>query len=462
MNVLLIIADDLNMELRAYGKQYIKSPNIDRLAGSGIVFDRAYCQQALCAPTRASMLSGARPSSTRVLGLYENFRDALPDIQSLPQLFKNHGYFTERVGKVYHLDDVESWSIARPPPKFGPDDPAKRAPYASAAINEEGWRKFDLAKARGLTGMALERSQRGPALEVADVDDDSLEDGRIAREAVALLGKLKTHRTPFFLAVGFHKPHLPFVAPRKYWDLYDRAAIPVATNLQPPANAPYALGDGVEFYSYTDVPAERPVPENYARLARHGYFACVSFMDAQVGRLLDELDRLGLRENTIVVFVSDHGFKLGEHGGWAKLTNFERDARVPLIMRIPGFAQGARARGLVELVDLYPTLTELAGLPAPAHLEGDSFVPLLRSPERPWKKAAFTQCVREGLFGYSIRTERYRLTRWNMADQPDSFELYDHGADPEENINLAGDPATFVLQQGLAVQLQSDWRAFRR
>jgi iduronate 2-sulfatase len=458
MNVLFIVADDLNVELGCYGKEYIKSPNIDRLARSGIAFDRAYCQYPMCAPTRASVLSGARPASTKVFGLYENFRDALPNIKSLPQWFKAHGYFTERFGKVYHLDDVDSWSVARPPPKFGPADPAKRAPYANPAINEAGWRKFDLAKAQGLTGMALERSQRGPAVEIADVEDDELEDGRIARDAVAWLRELEGRRAPFFLAVGFHKPHLPFVAPRKYWELYNRDSLPLARNIYPPENAPHALGDGVEFYTYTDVPPERPIPDDYARLARHGYFACVSYMDAQVGRVIDELDRQGLSDSTIVVFWSDHGFKLGEHGGWGKITNFELDARVPLIVRVPGFVQNARASGLVELVDLYPTLAELAGLPLPSHLEGTSFVPLLHNPERAWKQAAFTEVHRDGgWIGYSMRTSRHRLNRWVKPGEPESFELYDHDVDPDENLNLAGKPEHAETQGNLLLKMKAGW-----
>lgn len=231
-NILFISIDDLNNELGSYGAKHIKSPNIDRLARSGVVFDRAYCQTAICAPSRASVLTGALPASAKVYGLYDNFRDALPGIQSLPQLFKDNGFFTDRVGKVFHLDDVDSWSKVYPAPKFGPSDPEKRAPYFSAAINEAGWKKFDIAKAKGVIGMELERSQRGPLTEVADCEDDDLLDGQIARQAVETLRELKQKEQPFFLAVGFHKPHLPFVAPRRYWDLYDRAALPIARNVQ--------------------------------------------------------------------------------------------------------------------------------------------------------------------------------------------------------------------------------------
>lgn len=258
LTVLFIAADDLRPELACYGAAQVKSPNLDRLARTGVLFERAYCQFPLCGPTRASLLSGTRPDSTKVHDLYSDFRAALPAIQSLPQWFKDQGYYTDRFGKIFHIDDVASWTPAYPPQKFGPAEPGKRAPYASAAINEAGWKKFDRAKAAGLVGMALERSQRGPAYEIADVDDDDLIDGQTA----------------------------------------------------------LAMDDGVEFYTYTDVPATRPVPDEYARIARHGYYACVSYMDAQVGRVLDELERLGLSDSTIVVFWGDHGFKLGDHGGW--------------------------------------------------------------------------------------------------------------------------------------------------
>ncbi len=463
LNVLFIAVDDLRPELGCYGAAPVRSPNIDALARSGALFDRAYCQFPLCAPTRASLLTGTRPDTTRVHDLYTDFRVALPQVQTLPQLFKDHGYYTDRFGKIFHLDDVASWAPPRPLEKFGPGEPAKRAPYSDEALNEAGWKKFDAARAAGLTGMALERSQRGPAWEIATAPEETLPDYKIASQGIAALQAMKAKGQPFFLAVGFLKPHLPFVAPRRYWEMYDRNSIPVAENTRPPAHASQALGDGVEFYTYTDVPADRPVPDAYAQGARQGYYACVSFVDAQIGRVLDELDRLGLRENTIVVFWGDHGFKLGEHGGWGKLTDFELDARIPLIIRAPGHGAGVKVTGLVEAVDIYPTLAELAGLPRPGHLEGDSLVPLLDAPGRVWKPAVFTQCRRDGedWTGYSIRTEHYRLTRWVRSGDADLLELYDHQADPAENTNLAGVPALAAVQRELIAQLQAGWRAAR-
>jgi iduronate 2-sulfatase len=455
-NILFIAVDDLRPVLGCYGDEVIRSPNIDGFARSGVVFDRAYCQFAMCAPSRASVLTGLRPGSAGVRDLYSNFRTAQPGIHSLPEWFKKHGYYTDRVGKVFHLDDVASWTPRYPAPDFGPMNPEKRAPYASAAINEAGWKKFDEAKAKGATGMELERSQRGPAVEIADVEDDELLDGQIARDAVESLRSFAGARRPFFLAVGFHKPHLPFVAPKRYWELYDRDELPVATNAEPPSNAPHALGDGVEFFSYVDVPPERPIPEDYARLARHGYFACVSYVDAMIGRVLDELKHLGLADDTIVVLWGDHGFKLGEHGGWAKLSNFELDARVPLIVRVPGLSQGTRVNGIVELLDLYPTLVEIAGLPFPGHLQGTSFSRLLHNPTDSGKSVALTECTRPGgWLGVSMRTEVFRFTRWSNVGGPDSHELYDHRTDPNETMNLAGLPEWAAVERDLDRQLSA-------
>jgi arylsulfatase A-like enzyme len=462
LNVLFLAIDDLRPELGCYGAAAVRTPHLDRFARSAAVFERAYCQFPLCAPSRASLLTGTRPDTTRVQDLYSDFRVALPDIETLPQYFKQRGYFADRLGKIFHLDDVASWTPARPPEKFGPTEPAKRAPYSDEALNEAGWRKFDAAKAAGLTGMALERSQRGPAVEITDLPDDALPDGKIAADAIALLRRLREENRPFFLAVGFLKPHLPFVAPRQYWNLYDEPSLPLPANRTRVAS-PVALGDGVEFYTYTDVPAARPVPDDFARRATRGYLACVSFVDAQVGRVLDELERLGLADDTIVVVWGDHGFKLGEHGGWGKLTDFEIDARVPLMVRDPGAKTGQRVRALVEAVDVYPTVVELAGGTPPAHLEGTSLVPLLRDPQRPWKTAAFTQCRRDGETweGRSIRTDRYRLTRWRNPGESDQIELYDHAVDPQEDDNLADSAAHAEVKTQLLQQLDAGWAAAR-
>ncbi len=267
---------------------------------------------------------------------------------------------------------------------------------------------------------------------------------------------------PFFLAVGFLKPHLPFIAPKKYWDLYRRDEIPAAPNPVAPEGAPKsALPDWGELRAYDGIPRTGPLSEAQARLLKHGYYACVSYMDAQLGRVLDELDRLGLRETTVVVLWGDHGWKLGDHGAWCKHTNFEIDTHAPLICTAPGRAgAGTSSRALVEFVDIYPSLCELAGLPLPPHLEGTSFAPLLDAPGRPWKSAVFSQYPRGPLMGYTMRTDRYRFTRWLAKDGTESArELYDHQADPLENRNVAGAPANQALVAELAERMQAGWKA---
>jgi iduronate 2-sulfatase len=460
LNVLFVAVDDLRPEFGAYGAAYVKSPNLDRLAARGFVFDRAYCQQAVCSPTRSSLLTGTRPDTTKVWDLVTHFRTALPDVVTLPQLFKNNGYFVQGMGKIYHggYDDPPSWSV--------PWTNARRQQYASPAnqaIVQQG--KAAAAK-EGKKGKALNQAARGPAYESADVPDDTYQDGGVADLAVQALRDIKAKNQPFFLAVGFIKPHLPFVSPKKYWDLYDPKTIALAPNpFRPKGAPPYAVQLGGELRAYHGIPAGQ-IPDDLARTLKHGYYAAVSYMDAQLGRVLDELDRLGLRDNTIVVLWGDHGWKLGEHDAWCKHSNVELDTRVPLLISAPGVAtDGRRTSALVEFVDIYPSLTELAGLPLPKHLEGTSFVALLRDPKTPWKSAAFSQYPRQAagqrLMGYSMRTDRYRFTRWVERDNPDRFvaaELYDHRTDPQENQNIADDPANAALVGQLTEQWKKGWR----
>ena len=448
-NVLFIAVDDLRPELGCYGKDYIKSPNLDRIAKAGMVFNRAYCQQAVCSPSRSSLLTGTRPDTTKVWDLTTRFRRALPDVVTLPQLFKNSGYFAQGMGKIFHggLDDALSWSV----PWEGPTAPhgAERKPIDPDAVPGKG-------------------SGRGPAFQATTRPDNALHDGQLADMAVAALGNLKKQDKPFFLAVGFIKPHLPFISPRKYWDLYDPATIPLAPNPFPPKGAPdYAIVGMGEIHSYAGVPKERHFPDDYARQAKHGYYAAISYMDAQVGRVLAELDRLDLRKNTIIILWGDHGWKLGEHDAWAKHSNVENDTHAPLIISIPGMANaGKHTDALVEFVDIYPTLAELAGLPLPKQLEGASFKPLLANPQLPWKTAVFSQYPRksgkQNLMGYTMRTDRYRFTQWvNRADHArvTATELYDHPKDPQENTNIANDPANKDLVEKLTEQWQAGWQA---
>jgi len=468
-NVLFIVVDDLRPELGCYGKDYIKSPNIDRIAKAGMVFNRAYCQQAVCSPTRSSLMTGTRPDTTKVWDLVTHFRKALPDVVTLQQNFKNNGYFVQGMGKIFHgsLDDPQSWSVPWGTPKA-----VKYALEENRILDQRQYeaepdgdaKTAAIKAARDAVGMPSSKmNSRGPAFEGADVPDNTFQDGKVAELAVKTLQDMSQKKEPFFLAVGFIKPHLPFVAPKKYWDLYDPATIQLAPNKFRAKDAPdYAILPGGELRNYYGIP-EGSIPDDLARQLKHGYCAAVSYTDAQVGMLLDELKRLGLDKNTIVILWGDHGWKLGEHDAWCKHTTTENDANAPLILSVPGMKNaGAHTDALVEFVDVYPTLSELAGLPLPAHLEGTSFKPLLDDPKRPWKTAAFSQYPRKqngGLMGYSMRTDRYRFTVWvSRTDRSkvDAIELYDHQTDPQENVNIAN--ANPELVKELMAQWEKGWQ----
>ena len=411
-NILFIAVDDLRPEFGAYGASYIKSPNLDRLAKAGITFNRAYCQQAVCSPTRSSLLTGTRPDTTKVWDLVTHFRAALPDVVTLPQLFKNNGYFVQGMGKIYHgnLDDAPSWSVPWGTPKadtyalpenvklnerrYGVDPDGDNAPVAKGKGKGKGKAKAAEAVAVQTTGLVPDgmpsaKNIRGPAFEGADVPDNTFQDGKVADLAISTLRDISKKSEPFFLAVGFVKPHLPFVSPKKYWDLYDPAKIELAPNKFRAKDSPdYAILPGGELRNYFGIP-EASIPDDLARQLKHGYYASISYMDAQVGKVLDELERLDLRKNTIVILWGDHGWKLGEHDAWCKHSNSENDTNTALLLSVPGMKNaGAKTNSIVEFVDIYPTLAELAGLSLPKHLEGVSFKPLLENPARVWKSAA--------------------------------------------------------------------------
>jgi iduronate 2-sulfatase len=496
-NILFFVVDDLRPELGCYGRSYIKSPNIDKLAKSGMVFDRAYCQQAVCSPTRSSLLTGTRPDTTKVWDLVTHFRTALPNVVTLGQHFKNNGYFVQGMGKVYHggYDDPPSWSVPWRTPKAIryalPENQkldARRADIVDEDDATPGAKKAAAAKQTAPTpAVATAADQkpaaakpagnidettsgkydtRGPAFEGADVPDDTFQDGKVANLAVETLRELKKKGEPFFLAVGFIKPHLPFVSPKKYWDLYDPAKIELAPNPFRPKDAPeYSILPGGELRNYHGIPKES-IPPDLARQLKHGYYAAVSYTDTQLGKVMDELERLGLKDNTIVVLWGDHGWKLGEHDAWCKHTNVENDTNGPLILSVPKMKNaGAHSNALVEYVDVYPTLSELAGLPLLPHLEGTSFKPLLDNPKRAWKTAAFSQYPRKvkgrQLMGYSMRTDRYRFTVWVDRDdhsKVDATELYDHQTDPQENVNVANLPENAALVATLMEQWKKGWQ----
>ena len=457
-NVLFIAVDDLRPELGCYGNKVLKSPNIDKLANQGLLFNRAYCQQAVCSPSRTSLLTGRRPDTTKVYDLETHFRTTIPDVVTLPQYFMQNGYHTAGLSKIYHgsLDDAKSWSV----PHWLPS----KSPYGP-----HGLKVFEeLQKEARNKGDKQNKPVKGLPWEAADCADNELTDGNTADQAVELLREYKNQAKPFFLGVGFIKPHLPFVAPKKYWDLYNEKDLELAPNPFPPKDSPkYAWTDWGELRSYVGMPKkDQPLSEKQAREAKHGYYAAASYMDAQVGRVIAELDKLGMRENTIVILWGDHGWQLGEHGFWCKHTNYEIATRVPLIISVPGQkTTGKKADGFVEFVDIYPTLVELCGLKTPEGLEGISFKPLIDNPAQPWKKAAFSQYPRNvpgvgKVMGHSMRTDKFRLTEWASADGKfTEYELYDELGDPQENQNLARKPEYASRVKELAAMLKAGWKA---
>ena len=458
LNVLLLVSDDCRAVQGCYGEPTL-TPRIDQLARRGLRFDRAYCQYPLCNPSRSSFLTGLRPDTSGVSNNQTRFRDVRPQTVSLPELFKKNGYFVARVGKLYHygvpnqigtdgLDDPVSWEQVVNPRGRDCDDEDKI---------------FSIITGQQAT-VAVGARKYGGTLSwlAADGADTEQTDGKIAQEACKLLREHK--EKPFFLAVGFFRPHTPYVSPKKYFNLYPPEKLALAQN-------PAGDREGKPPAALTVTPPHYGMDEAQQRTVMQAYYASVSFMDTQFGLVLDELERQGLAQNTVVVFLSDHGYHLGEHGQWQKLTVFEEAARVPLIIAAPGMKTAGKATSrLAELVDVYPTLADLCGLTPPPDLEGASLRPLLDDPERAWKKGAFTQVVhgrkgghadgqkgRATTLGRSVRTERYRYTEW--SEGRDGVELYDHTSDPHEWHNLADDPKSAAAVQDLKTLLHGGWRA---
>lgn len=444
-NVLLILVDDLKPVLGCYGDPAARTPCLDRFAAGSLRFDLAYCNQAVCAPSRFSLMLGSHSTSTGLYSLGSRLRDAVPDAVTLPQHFAGHGYRTESLGKVFHVGhgntgDPASFSV--------PHFPEKVIEYATRHRDRSDPLTREEALFENLQLDGIRSLPRGPAFEAPDVPDDAYADGRVAAETIRRLEAAAARRresaTPFLIVAGFARPHLPFSVPRRYWDLHDPALLPVAQRHRPPEGAPTVAGKrGGEIMNYDPVPEAAPIEPDLARRLVHGYYASVSFVDAQVGRVLDELDRLDLDDSTVVVVWGDHGFHLGDHGIWTKHTNYEQANRIPLLIRAPGVtAPGTSTRQPAESVDMFPTLAELAGLPAPVApqpLDGTSLVPVLRDPEARVRDHAYHAYPKRKL-GRAIRTERHRLVEWRNWNDPESsveYELYDYEVDPLESRNLA-------------------------
>ncbi len=483
-NILFIAVDDLKPILGCYGDKLVKTPNIDRLAARGTVFMQNYCQQAVCGPTRASLMTGMRPDYTKVWDLKTKMRDINPNILSLPQYLVSQGYSTHGIGKIYdprcvddELDQL-SWSVPyykrsdkyiskkTGKPEGSYQDPKTKALFIKYAA--EG-------VAKGLKGKELNdyvAKYVKPSVECADVPDNAYNDGSNALSAKDILKQLSQEGNPFFFAVGFSKPHLPFVAPKKYWDLYQRDQMPLAPFQQKAKNGPeIGYHNAAELFAYSDIPpiasfsdqkVGMDLPVYKQKELIHGYYAATSYMDAQVGILLNTLDSLGLSKNTIIVLWGDHGWHLGDHNLWCKHTNFEQATHAPLLISAPGI-EPSKTKSPSEFIDIFPTLCDLAGTKIPGHLDGKSLVPIMKNPKATVKEFSVSQYPRpanklenarlgwsEGEYmGYSIRTEKYRYTIW-LKDSYRSYkpyrkdlvvasELYDYEKDPNETVNVVGE-----------------------
>ena len=514
-NILFIAIDDLRPELGAYGSEIAITPNLDKLASNGLLFNRAYCQEAICSPSRASLMTGARPETINVIENFTYFRDANPDIITIPQHFKNNGYEATHTGKIYHkpgfADPDLSWS--RKPAYDKMTIEKAKTPGGFALEENQAMFKKNRADMIAKYGPNAPRNGlgKGPAYENADVPDTFYEDGYNAELAIVTMKDMieKNPDKPFFLGMGMKKPHLDWLAPKKYWDLYNPADIKLATQkTAPERGATMGLHPSFELRARFGIPKKGPIDDKMARTLKHAYLASVSYIDAQIGRMINALDAAGLRDNTIIIVWSDHGWHLGDMGIWGKATNYEIGTRVPLMIWTPDMkddVRGTTSNALVELVDMYPTLSELAGLELPAHLEGQSFVPLLTNPKQEWKKAAFSQfpnpALREWaanplskgmretyfgplieeveakikkqqgdkwdrdlfenrLMGYGMRTDKYRIIIWKDYTKPESdplfIELYDHINDSKETKNIADENPELVKE--LVAQFNKGWK----
>ncbi len=438
-NILFIAVDDLRPELNCYGKTQIQSPNLDRLASEGFLFERAYCNVPVCGASRASILTGLRPTPDRFLDYKTRVADEAPDVITLPQHFKQNGYETFSYGKIFHHrnDRSESWTDT-------PWHPQMDTPGGGS------WRDYQVPAHIEMDND--DSPLRGPAYEYASVTDTTYFDGKIAERALRKLGQLSQDTSPFFMALGFLKPHLPFNAPQKYWDLYPTDSISLAGFRDYPAEAPvqshHSFG---ELRHYNNMPQAGAVPDSTAKQLIRGYYACVTYVDAMIGRVLEGLKANGMDQNTIVILWGDHGWSLGDHGLWCKHSTFNVAMQTPLLLRVPGKKGGQRIKALTEFIDVYPSLVELSGLPLPGHLQGNSFVGLLDDPAGKGKDALFCRWKKSD----AIKTDRYLYTEWFDAEEKSVARmLYDHQNDPDETINIAEKEENKALVASLSQRLR--------
>ena len=477
-NVLLICIDDLRPELGCYGSDHVISPNIDQMAKDAAVFDRNYCQVAVCNPSRSSMLTGKRPDELSVWGLYEHFRELNEKVVTLPQHFKENGFHSCAIGKIFHNDrqDPVSWSEPKLHIKGYPYDP-------DAVYRDEDnmdyleFRKKEITQQGDADKHIDEYGEwylKASATECLDVPDDAYYDGAQTDVALQKLKELSQADKPFFFGVGYYRPHLPFNVPKKYWDMYDRESIELAEFDTPPVGAPpMALNNMRELRGYTDFthvkhPLNDRLNDDEAKLLRHGYYASVTYVDAQIGKLTATLKELGIYEDTIIVLWGDNGWKLGDYGSWGKMTNYEQDTRVPLIIKPAGSKLdgdgGSLRNQIVESVDIFPTLCELAGIDIPKKQAGKSLVPLIENADEEWPNIAYSQIFRYGIWhapdgrekmGYTIRTDKWRMVLWFDIESsiPEARELYDIQTQKLERVNLAGRPDFAEIEQELSEKL---------
>ena len=485
-NVLFISIDDLRTTLGAYGDSIAVTPNIDQLASEGMTFRQTFTQVAVCAPSRASLMTGLRPDSTRVWHLGDKFREINPNTVTMPQHFSKFGYHTVNLGKIFHNYMPDSISWDEPdlrPARYKRPDWLKRDGetfYISKEVStSQAIKRDSLLKLRPIR--YADGWNTGPAWEAAAVNDTMYYDGAQNELAKKTLTRIAKKNKPFFLGLGYFRPHLPFTAPKKYWDLYNPEKIPLASNPNVPENAPgHSMNSMYELRHYDGFgkighpQSTYKMEQDTARILKHGYYASVSYVDALLGNLISHMKEIGIYENTIIILWGDHGWKLGDHNSWGKMTNYNIDLKVPMILRYPNQEhRGAQTFEITELIDMFPSLCELAGIEIPDYIQGTSFVPLIENPERQWKNAAFSQFHRrpkvsadgKRYMGYSINTKEYHYVEWYSWNHKTgtkgtlkSTELFDSKNDPNENVNIAEEPKNRAIVKRLSKQLVNGWQ----